>query len=68
MSEIVGSNLPIYETLKSKRRANDIGVTPHTTALFDKSLIGMAPKVYNHIPNTIRNVDNLQDFKNQLHK
>lgn len=59
----VKANLHLFPTLKSKRRNKEICVVPHSTALYSKNFLGMAPRVYNKIPKSIKDLEKMHDFK-----
>lgn len=62
----VKKHLNLFETLNSKRHRDKIHVMPHKTALYAKSFLGMAPKIYNKIPTTIRAENDVNKFKRML--
>lgn len=58
----------ISDVNKRKRRdGHKIQQPGAATALMQKSILCMAPKIYNKIPNDIVNLD-LNTFKNKLHE
>lgn len=63
----VRTNLNLFPHVESARRRDQLHVHPCKTALFHKSVFAMAPKLYNAIPKSIREVDNLASFKKQLY-
>lgn len=66
MGVFVRCNLHLFEALRSRRYQNTIHATAHKTAFFAKSVLGMAPKIYNSIPAAIRNKECLRSFKGSL--
>jgi hypothetical protein len=64
----VRRNLHLYPSFRSTRLRNKISGMSFKTALFRKSLLGMAPTIYNKVPKDIIDIDNIADFKNKLFK
>lgn len=64
----VKTNMHLYTKINSKRHLNKISMPQHHTALFKNSIFGMAPKIFNRLPDNIRNVDNILQFKRELRK
>jgi hypothetical protein len=62
----VKGNLPLFQSFRSIRLRNKISSMPSRTALFRKNILGMAPKMYNKVPNNIRNIEDMTHFKNKL--
>lgn len=59
----IKTNANLFKNLKSKRRHNEICTESHNTALYTKNFLGMAPRIYNKMPRTIRELDKISDFK-----
>lgn len=64
----VKGNSQLFQQFKSIRLRNKINSLPSKTALFRKSIFGMAPKIFNKIPNELRNTDDMISFKSKLFK
>lgn len=65
MAMYVKSNLNQFSVFNSVRQRHKIGNNQSKTALRAKSAFGMAPKVYNKLPDFIRQSD-MQEFKKKL--
>lgn len=68
VAAFVKSNPNLFERFKSQRYGDRICNIGHKTAKFSKNIFGMAPAIYNKIPNTIRQIDDLNAFKLKLKK
>lgn len=55
----------LFKTMYSKRDIK-LSAPPSSTALFSKGIYGMAPKVYNRLPKSIRNIDHIHIYKARL--
>lgn len=64
----VKGNSDRFGKFKSKRCGNKISAASCSTALFKKSVFGMAPIIYNHLPSCIREINVLNLFKKCLAK
>lgn len=53
---------------KLSRRSNKIKTLTHKTAFFSKSIFGMVSKIYNKLPDDLRDIGNILTFKKHLHK
>lgn len=62
----VKTNYDLFGKFNSARYKNKISAASHSTALFNKSIFGMAPIVYNHLPNSIREIQVVHLFKKRL--
>ncbi|KAJ0183012.1 hypothetical protein K1T71_000988 [Dendrolimus kikuchii] len=65
---LIKNNPTLFENYKSARHINKnkICMPPHTTALYDKSVFGMAPRIYNKLPYNIMQESNIHIFKQKL--
>lgn len=61
-------NLCLFDVIKSKRIKYKICMPPHRTALYDKSIFGMGPRIYNKLPKEILETGNIDIFKSKLFK
>lgn len=61
-------NLHLFDTLRSKRHQHKIKSMKLNTALLRNNIFGMIPKIYNHLPNSILQEQNIGTFKNNLKK
>lgn len=57
-----------FETVSSKRHQDTLKSKSHQTTLYSKSFLGMAPKIFNKLPKSIRCSRELNTFKNKLQK
>lgn len=64
----VKANMSLFDTFGSDRVGTLIKSKSHVTALYSKSIFGMAPKIFNHLPKTLRNEENINVFKMSLKK
>lgn len=62
----VKSHPELFERFTNRRHRNKIKAISHSSALYDKNILGMAPKIFNKIPNCIRNICDLRIFKKEL--
>lgn len=62
----VKSNLHLFTTFKSSRRNNYLMQIPSKSQLYKKSVFGIAPKIYNRLPEDIKNIERLSVFKTKL--
>jgi hypothetical protein len=60
------SNLNLFQTFRSTRLKYKINGTSSKTALYRKSILGMAPKIYNKVPKDIVETENMEGFKRKL--
>lgn len=67
MAMFVRKNLHMFKLAMSKRLKSRICVPRHKTALFKKSVLGMGPKIYNHLPKSIRECNNLTIYRRKLY-
>lgn len=49
----VRKNMHYFKKLKSQRLSYNISLPENKTALFNKSILCMAPRIYNHLPKSI---------------
>lgn len=62
----VKNNIHMFRLQSSTRHRNRIRVPQRRTALYSKSVLGMGPSIYNHLPKTIVNSENFVIFKRKL--
>lgn len=56
----------MFKPLKSKRRQNTVQSYRFNLVQNQKSIIGMAPKIFNKLPANIRDIECLNEFKSKL--
>lgn len=66
VATFVKTNYDLFDNFNSERYKNKISAPRRSTALFKKSIFGMAPLVYNHLPTSIREIQVLHLFKKRL--
>lgn len=66
MAVFVKTNFHLFEKLHSSRHRNKISTRQHKKAVFHKNLIGMAPHIYNKLPNVLLSIRDINVFKKQL--
>lgn len=59
----VRHNLTLFENFKSKRYNYKLKYPNNRTTLFNKSIMCMAPRIYNHLPKTIVDIQATNIFK-----
>lgn len=64
----VRRNLLKYSRVSSLRRADKLNLIPSKTALFQKSIFTMGPKLYNKLPKCIKAAETINLFKKMLFK
>lgn len=62
----VKKNMHLYENLNSRRRNYNIAYPTNKTAMLNKSILCMAPRIYNHLPKSILEITNINAFKNKI--
>lgn len=62
----VRSNLDKFKCIKRERLKDKLCSVPSRTALFSKSVFCNGPKIFNKIPATIRNSEDIHTFKKKL--
>jgi hypothetical protein len=55
-----------FSVFKSARRCNNLYVKSINTALLAKSIFGVAPKIYNKLPRSVCQLEELVEFKKTL--
>lgn len=68
MAVFVKTNLQLFDNFSSKRHVNRLRQIPKNTALFGNNIYGFAPKIYNKLPEDIKVINNLLEFKSTLKK
>lgn len=63
VSVFVKYNTNYFCKFKSERYGNKISSVARRTALFSKNIVGMAPKIYNKLPEEIRKCNDVRHFK-----
>lgn len=62
----VRKNKNLFNKLHSKRYKFNICLPINKTALLNKSILCMAPRIYNHLPNSFLEINDLNIFKNNV--
>lgn len=68
ISLFVKNNLNLFNTYRSERYKYKVSAFSRATTLFDKSVYGMATRIFNNIPKEIRETDDVDLFKHKLNK
>lgn len=68
MAVFMRNNLHMFEYLKCRRHHSKICSQAHNLDLFNKSVLGMGPKIYNHLPKAVLESANVAIFKAKLSK
>lgn len=64
----VKKNMHYFKKLNSKRHKFNIGLPYNKTALLNKSIFCMAPRIYNNLPNSILEISDVNIFKQKIKK
>lgn len=64
----VKTHLHLYEVPKSNRHKHNICCKSRNTALYTKSVLGMASRIYNKVPKCIKTINDIKLYKTSLHK
>lgn len=62
----VRTNMDLFMNYNSVRLRHKLCFMKTKTALLKKSVLGMAPKIYNKLPRAMHDIDNLYEFKKKL--
>lgn len=62
----VKRNSEFFDKFNTRRLNKKLKMPTSKCTLFSKSFFCMGPKLYNHLPKTLRDIDNLQSFKTNL--
>ncbi|KAG7308208.1 hypothetical protein JYU34_006878 [Plutella xylostella] len=62
----VKCNMSLFSSFRSERLQNKMCAIPRKTALLDKSIFGMATKIYNHLPKILKETADIKIFKHKL--
>lgn len=60
---MVAAYFHLFDTLKNTRHQHKICAKPHKKAIFSANFLGMAPKIYNNLPNILLQMNNINIFK-----
>lgn len=66
ISVFVKANFHKFQKIRSQRYLHKIRMPLHHTALFKKNVFGMAPTIYNNLPDALLKIDDLHRFKTSL--
>lgn len=67
VASYVKTNMHLYNHPESTRHKNKICTTQHKKAIFNKNILGMAPKIYNKLPKHIIDIKDIGLFKKKLY-
>lgn len=68
VSVFVKANFELFNKFGGARTGTFISSDKRKTALFSKSFFGMAPKIYNKLPKLLRDINDVNVFKQKLHE
>lgn len=68
IASFLKSNRHLFDSFRSLRCQNKVAAKSRKSALYNKSVLGMAPKIFNSLPRYIRDLESVTQFRSELKK